>query len=76
MHCVHTCHCNWFKKQADWFIAKQDKVKRESQTENGGIRKGGDRGVSGQTEKDSDTQNRIEVKAPSLSATHRLIEMG
>lgn len=35
------CHYDWFKKQADWSIADQDKARQESQTGNDRMRKGG-----------------------------------
>lgn len=31
-YCVNACHCDWFNKQADWPIAKWDKVRWENQT--------------------------------------------
>ena len=70
------CCCDWFNKQTNWPIAKQDKVKQECQTENEGMRKGRIRGLACQVENELDTQNGIEVKAMSLGAAHRLIEMG
>ena len=39
VYCVNLCRFDWFNKQADWSIAEQDKVRRESQTENDGRKK-------------------------------------
>ena len=32
LHCVNICHCDWFNKEADWPIVRQDKVRQENQT--------------------------------------------
>ena len=76
MYTVKICHYDWFNKQADWPIAEQDKVRRESQTENDGMRKGEVGGATNQTHSKWGTQNGIEVKATNLWGAHRLIEMG
>lgn len=33
-------HCFWFRKETDWPIVEQDKVKQESQTDNPKRKKG------------------------------------
>lgn len=38
---MNICHCDWLNKEDDWSIVKQDKVRRESQTEDAGKEKGG-----------------------------------
>ena len=32
VYAVQICHCDWFNKEADWPIGKQDKVRQKSQT--------------------------------------------
>ena len=37
---MNICCCDWFNKEADWSVAQQDKVKRETQTKDNGREKG------------------------------------
>lgn len=39
LHCVKICHYDWFNKQADRPIVEQNKLRRESRTENTGRKK-------------------------------------
>lgn len=40
IHSVNICHYAWFKKEADWSIAEQNKIKQKSQTEYAGKKRG------------------------------------
>ena len=61
--------------KADWLIAREDRVRWESQTENDKMKKGGVIEVASQMENESDTHNGIEVKVTSFGAVQGLIEM-
>ena len=40
LYYVHLCHCDWFNKEADWPIARQDRVRQENQTRDAGKKYG------------------------------------
>ena len=45
LHCVNICRCDWFKKESEWPIDGQDKV-RSIDKQNTGKKKGRIRGVA------------------------------
>ena len=58
---MNLCHCDWFTKEADWLVAVQGKISRENQTKDTGKKKGGVRGVTSETQRKQEEQDKREV---------------